>query len=156
MINNRTYQLDGESSRFVPRVTSSPAKSLVVLYGENNLDISPSRALLTVTPRRTSLKKDSASFSSAKWKHVEKCRGVSARFTNAPPPIDQSNELALETNNFSDFKASTSVVSSIGELQLHQHLTELSQFSFVSATCVKNENFSRSNNVQRLHFEAGN
>ena len=146
MINNNTYQVhNDDETTFVPKITSSPTR---------------------VFAQAQKLESTSSLFSGAKWKHVEKCRGIQRRqLSNLPPLIDQT-QIACEASSFSEFKASNSVLSSLGEY--HQRfmshtnnyddeISELNQFSFVSATCVKRENkFSRSSNMQRLQFEAGN
>lgn len=137
---------------FVPNMTSSPTKSL--LYGENNLDMSPSKAVLTATPSNMQVKEVG---DGKKWRHVEMCRGSRGNLTN-------------ETNNFSNFKVtnhSTSILDidhyyyyqrclPIHDYEDVEDETYLEQFSFVNATCAPSANYLKSNNVQRMHFEAGN
>ena len=160
------------NSEFEPRITSSPSKSLLVIYGENNLDISLSKAVLTTTQNKDVDEVEDES----KWKNVEKRRGgirhavISSKRAGI---INQSNELRLiETSNLSDFKATRS--NSIFEAIEHHYYfdqeeseiveLDLEQFSFVNATCVveataaaasKSENL-KNNQMQRMHFEAGN
>jgi hypothetical protein len=159
------------NSEFEPRITSSPSKSLLVIYGENNLDISLSKAVLTTTQNKDV---DEVVEDESKWKNVEKRRGGGIRHavisSKRAGIINQSNELRLiETSNFSDFKATRS--NSIFEAIEHHYYfdqeenevveLDLEQFSFVNATCVveataaKSENL-KNNNMQRMHFEAGN
>jgi hypothetical protein len=165
------------NSEFEPCITSSPSKSLLVIYGENNLDISLSKAVLTTTQNKEV--ESGEEVDESKWKNVEKRRGGcgirhAAISSKRAGIINQSNELRLiETSNFSDFKVTRS--NSIFEAIDHHYYfdqeenevveLDLEQFSFVNATCVfeataatataKSENL-KSNNMQRMHFEAGN
>jgi len=151
--------------------TLSSSKSLVVLYGENNLDMSSSKAILNATQTMDIVEKEEDD----KWKHVEKCRGIRGNNNNTSATTKRVfNQSIVEMTDFKATASSTTSMVNIDHYYYYQRCfplnhdyeeveeeadLELEQFSFVNATCsiAKSRNFSRGNNlVQRMHFEAGN
>ena len=139
--NTATLTVTAENA-FTPVITSSPTKypaTSLLHYGDNNLDLSVSQAVLACTP---TLK------TSQKWKNVEKCRGVNSRFNLRR--ADKSNVMHIEST--ASLLPQQHMPNFLNNYEEISELESLSgEYSFVRATeskkCLKN--------VQRMHFEAG-
>ena len=129
-------------NEFAPVITSSPAKkSQSMHYGEDNLDLTISKAVLTATPAAQNNTRSSiTSLTRQKWKNVEKCRGVNSRFNLVPRAhsVDQSNFMRIEVSTSSLYNNEQNFLNNYEEI--------------ISDDC---EQFSFAKNVQRMHFEAG-
>jgi hypothetical protein len=120
-------------SNFTPKITSSPSarrasSSCLVHYGENNLGLSVSSALLAITPQKCS---------NSKLRHVEKCRGGYAFDSNS----NNNNERFELSTYFSEFKSNHYLDSTEPEL------------SCPASNQARNQDYFKQ--LQKIQFEAG-